>query len=143
MKKNCFFEDFDLNMTVKLISFMKKDKFGYYVEVQVPKQYVVTLIENGITPTHIGSGEFKIKIRINNNTYIRIDNVLLRDLSKIDFDKIPISKIIIRELILERYSQKSMKHYSDYECYATRFILNIVSHHRKLLYNGKQAYVYD
>jgi len=140
--KNCFFEDFDLNMTVRLISFMKKDKHGYYVEVQIPKQYIVTLIENDITPTHIGSGEFKIKIRINNNTHIRIDNVLLRDLSKIDFDKIPISKIIIRELILERYSQKSMQHYSDCDCYATRFILNITSHHRNLLYNGRQAYVY-
>ena len=140
---NCFFEDFDLSMTVKLISFMKKDNTGYYIELQIPQSHIVKLFENDIIPTHIGSGNFKIKVRINNKTHFRIDNVVVKNFSQIDFDKIPISKVIVREILLEKYSKKLKQNSQDCHCYATKFVARIISKHRNLLRNGGQSYVYD
>ena len=120
---NCFFEDADITFDAKLLSFISTDRHGYYLDVSIPKYRVVELMQNDILPEHTGGGNFKLRIRLNNSTKLTLNGINVFNFNDRKIQSIPISKIILRELALKRYS-KNHERFSG-QCYELKVICKI------------------
>lgn len=130
--RNCFFEDSSFTTTVKPLSLIKDDGYGYFIEVRIKKTDIAKFIENGVVPFYVQDNDiFAVRIALNNNTTVRINGMRLTSLSDGRLEKIPISAISIRELALKLYSKKSGK--KHFQCYATKVLFKInINQTRKL-----------
>lgn len=121
---NCLFDDIDLITSVKPLRMFCSDNDGYFIEVCINKTSIVDFMKNGISPVYDGEKEiFKLRIRINNATIIRINGLKVNNLDDSMLRAVPNNLWTIRELKLHKYSHKT-KMPKD-SCYATRLILRL------------------
>ncbi len=121
---NCFIDEKDeLYLTVKIISAIKMDKYGYFIETKVSKGNAIKLLKYGIVPIYSDKDYFYIPVQITNNCTIRINGMRVDSLMDSRLQKLPIDKIILKELVLKKYSEKT-KH-TPRQCYATKIILTL------------------
>ena len=55
MNKNCFFEEFDYSTHVELLSSVKEDTKGYFIEIAIPHTEVGRFLQKGIVFRICGS----------------------------------------------------------------------------------------
>ena len=120
---NVFFEDTDLNLQTKVYSFLKKDQYGYFIELSIRKSDVLKLMRVDVIPKHTEDDIFILKVRINNNTTVTLNGIKVTFFDDERLKNLPLKELELRELILKRYS-KYRKNPAGY-CYATKAVFKI------------------
>lgn len=124
--RNCFFEDNDFTTTVRPMSFIRKNRHGYFIDVKINKTDVVKFMMLGLIPTYVKDEDvFVLSVALNNATKIRINGIRATSLNYDDIrlQQIPVSLVTIRELALKIYSENT--DYKYHQCYATKAIFHI------------------
>lgn len=126
MKYNCLFDDADFNFRARLNSSILSDGHGYYLELRINRSDVIKLMELGVVPNHIGDGVFVLQVRLTNKSIITFNGLRLSYFNDEAIQNLDISKIIIKEICLRRYSKSTItKNNTKRQCYATRVIFTI------------------
>ena len=126
MKYNCLFDDVEFNFRARLNSSILSDGHGYYLELRINRSDVIKLMELGVVPNHIGDGVFILKVGINNRSIITFNGLRLSYFDNDAVRNIDISKIIVKEICLRRYSESTIsKNNVKRQCYATRATFTI------------------
>lgn len=122
MKYNCFFEDRDIFLSVKPLSFIKKFMTGcFYIDVKINRKDISTLIKNDVHPIYDSDSKvFYIRVRITNNSRIFLNHVRVDYFENEDFNKISEKSIRIKELGLKVYKAGNVSQGRMFDCYATK-----------------------
>lgn len=119
---NCFFEDSNLYLNVQPLELFEYSGRSYHIIVRISRKDVLRLMERDIVPTHDKDSLFSLKVRVTNNTHIRLNGIRVTNLSDERLRYIPIDLVTIKELSLRRYSSKTN---IGEQCYADRLILQV------------------
>ena len=125
---NCLLDDTNYNLTVKLLSWVKQDGNGYFMDLRIKRTDVVPLMELGITPRYTEDGLFYIRVHISNKTFFSINGIRLYNLDSTSSKDVKLSKIQIKQLYLKIYSKRTK---SKRDCYAVRMIFNTRTRNKK------------
>ena len=79
MQRNVFFTSNDLTFTGRLKSFIRENRYGYYLDVWVPENTVSKLIMYNVTPFY--DNGFTLRCRVRSNSEILVNGVKLSNLS--------------------------------------------------------------
>ena len=77
--KNVFFTSNDVTFVAQLKSFIRQNKYGYYIDISVPENVVTKLMKYNVTPIY--NDGFKLRCRVKSNSYILCNGVKLSYLS--------------------------------------------------------------
>ena len=121
-KYNCFFENVDCFLSVRLKSFITFDDRGYYVDLYVNNSDVIHLIKLGVRPYWSEArGHFYVRTAINNNTKIFINGLRLNSLQSEELKYVKTSDITLKEIALSSYKTE----FYDRQCYVNKLICSI------------------
>ncbi len=117
-------DDSGLQLTVKPCAFIQKDIYGYYIDVYITKSSVAKVMCEDIIPTHTDNNRFTIRIRLNNNTIVKLNKIRIYNFSDKRLQALPTNKLKIDMLMVKKYAKNSRHILSGY-CYATHLIFKI------------------
>lgn len=119
---NCFFEDVDCFLSIRLKTFIKNDKHGYFMELFIKNSDVLDLIKLGIRPYWSKTrNHFYIRIGLNNKTKILMNGILSESLATDEFKNVRISDITLKEISLSRYKNEL----NTRQCYCNKLICSV------------------
>lgn len=117
--KNCLFEDSNVSFTATLDELPKLGAHGYTIKTRIPKTYVKDMYKMDIIPEHKGVNYWVITVRLNNRTKILLNGRYIYWYQESVFSNVDISKIVINELLIKKYSIRNQEEYKC-SCYAKR-----------------------
>lgn len=121
-RKNCFFEDVDLNFSGKLKTGFDRSLDGCFITIGVPSTYVKKLFKYDICPIHFGPSDWGLKVKINNRTRIVLNGRKLDYYDGRILKDVPISDLVLSEMVIKRYGSALREAYNC-DCYAIRIVI--------------------
>ena len=116
---NCFFEDVDYFLSVRLKTFIEDDKYGYFMELFIKNSDVLNLIKIGVRPYWSKTRDhFYIRVALNNKTKILMNGIQLESLAADEFKDVRINDITLKEISLSRYKNEL----NTRQCYCNKLI---------------------
>lgn len=120
---NCFFEDAECTINVKPLEIVRQDEHGYCTIVQILRKDIVKLLKIGVLPDYDSQKDiFTLRVKVTVATKFHINGLRIYDIFDEKLQQIPIDRILIREIGIKKYSEKT-KYFDKY--YATRLILHL------------------
>lgn len=114
-------DDVDMMTKVRVNSLVKSDRHGYFIELAVLQRDVVTLMKSGMPPRFNGR-DFILRASVGNTATILINGMRLDCLDEDRFANVPVDKVVLKEVMLRKYSDKTK---SSRSCYVTRLVASI------------------